>query len=130
MSVAAIAPIPIGTLMKKIDSQLTCSVSTPPTSGPIATAAPIVAPQMPNAVPRSRPWNVAASSESDVANIAAPPMPWSAARELRNVGDVATPHSSDAVVNRAEPVDEHEPAPEAGRRASRWSAAARRATSA
>ena len=47
----------------------------PPTSGPIATAPPIVAPQMPIAVPRSLPWNSWAISASDVANIAAPPIP-------------------------------------------------------
>ena len=55
--VSAAAPTPIGTLMKKIDCQPKESVSAPPKSGPIATAAPVVAPQMPNAVPRSRPWN-------------------------------------------------------------------------
>ena len=46
---------PIGTLTKKIQRQPAYSVRTPPTSGPIATASPIVAPQMPKAVPRSRP---------------------------------------------------------------------------
>ena len=55
-SVSAIAASPIGTLTKKIASQPIHSVSTPPASGPIATAAPVVAPQSPNAVPRSRPW--------------------------------------------------------------------------
>ena len=54
-SVSATAAIPIGTLTKKIASQPMPSVSTPPTSGPTATAAPVVAPQRPNAVPRSRP---------------------------------------------------------------------------
>ena len=53
--VSATAAIPIGTLTKKIASHPIPSVSTPPTSGPIATAAPVVAPQSPNAVPRSRP---------------------------------------------------------------------------
>jgi hypothetical protein len=38
------AATPIGTLRKKIDSQPSESVSAPPTSGPIATATPIVAP--------------------------------------------------------------------------------------
>ena len=54
-SVSATATIPIGTLTKKIASQPIASVSTPPTSGPTATAAPVVAPQRPSAVPRSRP---------------------------------------------------------------------------
>ena len=44
---------PIGTFTKKIHSQPRLSVSAPPTSGPTATAKPVVAPQMPNAVPRS-----------------------------------------------------------------------------
>ena len=103
-SVAAIAPIPIGTLMRKIDSQPTDSVSRPPMSGPTATAAPVVAPHTPNAVPRSRPWNVAASSASDVANIAAAPMPCSARASSRNSGEVASAHSSEAAVKTASPV--------------------------
>ena len=41
----------------------------------MATAAPIVAPQIPTAVPRSRPWKAEASSASEVANIAAAPTP-------------------------------------------------------
>ena len=64
----------------------------PPTSGPIATASPIVAPQMPNAVPRSFPRNSCEISASAVANIAAPPIPWSAPRddqEERVVRDAA-----------------------------------------
>ncbi len=50
-------------------------MSAPPTSGPIATAPPIVAPQMPNAVARSGPRNSCAISASVVANMAAPPIP-------------------------------------------------------
>src|ERR671933_2553611 len=76
VSATAIAPIPIGTLMRKIDSQPTDSVSSPPTSGPTATAAPVVAPHAPNAVPRSRPWNSWARSASEVANISAQPILW------------------------------------------------------
>src|SRR3954471_15045565 len=103
VSVTAIAPIPIGTLMRKIDCQPTDSVRTPPTSGPTATAAPVVAPHTPNAVPRSRPWNVAARSASDVANIAAAPTPWSARASSRNSGELASAQSSDAAVNRPRP---------------------------
>ncbi len=55
-SASAIAPIPIGRLTRKIASQPMPSVSTPPTSGPTATEAPVTAPHTPNAVPRSRPW--------------------------------------------------------------------------
>src|SRR3954468_7183905 len=103
MSDTTIAPIPIGTLMRKIDSHPTDSVSTPPTSGPMATAAPVVAPHTPNAVPRSRPWNVAASSASDVANIAAAPTPCRARASSRNSGELASAQSSDAAVKSPRP---------------------------
>ena len=49
------ATTPIGMLTKKIQRHESHEVSMPPASGPIATAAPIVAPQSPNAVPRSLP---------------------------------------------------------------------------
>ena len=75
ISVRTIAAIPIGMLTKKIQRQPAHSVRTPPTSGPIATAAPVVAPQMPNAVPRSRPWKAFASSASETANMIPPPTP-------------------------------------------------------
>ena len=42
--VITMAATPIGTFRKKIDSQPSASVSAPPTSGPVATATPIVAP--------------------------------------------------------------------------------------
>ena len=48
------APMPIGMLTRKIQRHESQEVSIPPASGPIATAAPIVAPQIPKAVPRSR----------------------------------------------------------------------------
>ena len=69
------AAIPIGMLTRKIHRHESHDVSRPPASGPIATAAPTVAPHTPNAVPRSRPWNSCESSASAVANMIAPPMP-------------------------------------------------------
>ena len=65
---------------------------TPPTSGPIATAPPIVAPQTPNAVARSLPWNSWPISASEVANIAGAADPLQAAGEVeqgRVAGDPA-----------------------------------------
>ena len=44
VKVTTIAAIPIGTLSRNTDCQPRPSVSAPPTSGPIATATPIVAP--------------------------------------------------------------------------------------
>ena len=49
---AAIASSPIGTLMKKIQCQLACSVRRPPTSGPIASASAETPAQIPIAIPR------------------------------------------------------------------------------
>jgi hypothetical protein len=46
---------PIGTLTKKIDSHPKASIKAPPASGPIATAAAVVAPQTASAVARRRP---------------------------------------------------------------------------
>ena len=43
-NVTAIAAIPIGTLRKNTHRQPNASVIAPPTNGPTATAAPIVAP--------------------------------------------------------------------------------------
>ena len=76
-TVMAAVSRPIGTFTRKIHSQPSPSVSTPPTSGPTATAKPVVAPQMPKAVPRSCGANSWAIRASEVANIIAPPMPWS-----------------------------------------------------
>ena len=62
----------------------------PPASGPIATAAPIVAPQIPNAVPRSLPWNSCEISASAVANIIAPPIPWTPRAMIRKSASLAS----------------------------------------
>ena len=94
---------PIGTLTKKIHSQPIPSTSAPPTSGPIATARPVVAPQMPNAVARSRPSNSWARRASEVANIAAPPMPWRPRARSSIVGVVEKPQSSEAATNSTRP---------------------------
>jgi hypothetical protein len=46
----------------------------------------VVAPQMPSAVPRSRPWNSCAISASDVPNIIAAPIPCAARERFRRAG--------------------------------------------
>lgn len=51
------AAMPAGTLMKKIHRQDSASVSSPPISGPVATASPTAAPKAVNAVARAFPWN-------------------------------------------------------------------------
>ncbi len=102
--VTSAAAMPIGTFTKKIHSHPSESVSTPPTSGPIATAPPIVAPQTPNAVARSRPVKAWARIASEVANSIAPPIPWTARASVSIVGVVARPQASDAPENRTRPI--------------------------
>ena len=80
-SVIASATTPIGMLTKKIQRHDRPVVIAPPSTGPTATATPVIAPKTPNAMPRSRPWNACASSASEVANMIAPPMPWAPARD-------------------------------------------------
>ena len=50
----------IGMFTKKIQRQLMPLVRMPPSTGPTATATPVVAPKAPNATPRSRPLNAEA----------------------------------------------------------------------
>ncbi len=104
VSVSTTAAIPIGTLMKNTHSQPRCSVMAPPTSGPMATAPPSVAPQMPIALPRSRPSNSCAMSASEVANMPAAPTPWRPRQMLRTVALSASPHSSEDTVKTTNPM--------------------------
>ena len=50
----------MGTLTRKIPRQLQLVVITPPSTGPSAAATPVIAPQTPNATPRSRPRKLCA----------------------------------------------------------------------
>src|SRR5215208_565536 len=93
LMVSAIAAAPIGMFTKKIHSQPRPSVSAPP----------IVAPQAPMAVPRSRPWNSCAMRASEVANIAAPPTPWRPRARLRRVALGEIPHRNEATVKIKKP---------------------------
>ena len=53
--VIATATTLTGRLTRKIHRQPKLAVSSPPMIGPTADAAPLTAPQMPKAMPRSRP---------------------------------------------------------------------------
>ncbi len=97
------AATPIGTLTKKIHSQPMPEVMTPPSSGPTATAAPVTAPNTPKAVPRSLPWNAWAISASEVANIIAPPVPWTARARFSISGELDRPQTAEAAVNTTRP---------------------------
>ena len=97
------ANAPTGTFTKKTQRQPRVSVRIPPTSGPEATAAPIVARQSAIAPPRSGPrysWPISASA---VAKRAAPPTPWIARATSRATMFQARPQSSDAPVKTTTP---------------------------
>ncbi len=95
--------MPIGTLMKKIQFQLTCSVRRPPTSGPIASAMAETPAQMPIARPRSRGAKVAVMMESVAGFISAPPRPCTTRAPIRKPPLGASPHASEAPVKTARP---------------------------
>ena len=94
----------IGMLTKKIHRHDRPLVRTPPSTGPMATATPVVAPKTPNAVPRSLPWNALASRARAVLNIAAPPMPWNAREMVRKKMSWADPQAIDPSVNSTVPI--------------------------
>ena len=73
--------------MKKIARQSTSSVSTPPSSTPIAAPAPPTAPQTPSALARSGPWKVVVMIDSAAGESIAAPRPWPAraAKSMRGV---------------------------------------------
>ena len=98
------AAIPMGMLTRKIQRHESQVVSTPPASGPIATAAPIVAPQIPNAVPRSLPWNSCEISASAVANMIAPPIPWIPRATIKKSESFERPQAAEAIVNSTTPI--------------------------
>ena len=100
---AAIATTPTGTLTKKIQFQLRCSVSRPPTSGPIASASAEVPAQIPIAVPRSLGGKVAAMIESVAGFISAAPAPCTTRAAISMSPEPASPHQSEARVKMTMP---------------------------
>ena len=104
--------MPIGTLMKKIQFQLTCSVSSPPTSGPIASAIAETPAQMPIAVPRCRGGKVAVMIDSVAGFISAPPRPWTTRAPIRTPPLGAKPHAKRGGREDSEADHEDQPATE------------------
>src|SRR4051812_25180438 len=90
-------------LTKKIQRHERPLVIAPPSTGPTATAMPVMAPKTPKAVPRSRPLKAVPSSASDVANMMAPPTPWRARDTARMVGSPAAPQSAEPAVKTTMP---------------------------
>ena len=102
-TVMTTAMMPMGRLTKKIHRQDRPEVSAPPSNGPIATACPVMAPQMPKAVPRSLPRNACASSASETENMIAPPTPCKARDSCSIRVFCASPHSNEASVKTTRP---------------------------
>jgi hypothetical protein len=94
---------PIGMLMKKIQLQLICSVSTPPTSGPIASASAETPAQIPIAMPRSRGGKVAVMIDRVAGFISAAPMPCTVRAPMRTSGPVASAQARDDTVKMINP---------------------------
>ena len=101
---AAIATTPTGTLMKKIQCQLRCSVSRPPTSGPIASASAETPAQIPIAAPRCLGGKVAEMIDSVAGFISAAPAPWTTRATISISPVSARPHQSDAAVKMTIPM--------------------------
>ena len=91
-------------LTKKIHRHDRPVVSTPPITGPMATATPVVAPKRPNAVPRSLPEKVEDRIARPVAKTAAPPMPWNARAAPSVTMSGANPQSAEPSVNSDSPI--------------------------
>jgi len=104
VSATNIANAPTGTLTKNTQRQPSVSVRRPPTSGPDATAAPTVAPQIAIAPPMSGPRYSCPIRARAVANRAAPPMPCSARATSSTAMFQASPQSSDAVLKTSTPI--------------------------
>ncbi len=78
-------------------------VTAPPTSGPMATAVPPMAPQMPRAALRREGGTAALSKVRESGMIIAPPAPWSARAAMRIPMPGASAAAADEAVNSAIP---------------------------
>jgi hypothetical protein len=103
LSDSAITSAASGTLIKNAARQLTCSISQPPITGPIAVVMALNPDQVPIARPRSASSNVALMMARLPGTRNAAPIPCSARPIIRMRGEVATPQITDAAVKNATP---------------------------
>ena len=103
VSTSGIATSPIGTLIQKIHSQSMPSTTAPPTSGPLATARPVMALKMPIAAPRRSGGNAALSSARPSGMISAAPAPCTARAAISLPTSGASAPAADAAANRPSP---------------------------
>src|SRR5207253_174985 len=103
-----------GAIAKKMLVQLNCSSSQPPTIGPSATAAPMVAPQRPIARARSpRSVNTFEISDRVVGKIIAAPRPMKQRATISCPGLLVRPPATLARPNTARPASRNPLAAEA-----------------
>lgn len=98
------ASSPNGMLSQNTQRQLTSVASQPPTSGPTAAMPPIVEPRIANAMPRSRPWNIALRVESVLGRAMAAPRPWTRREPMSIAGFTEAPANRLAAMNRTSPM--------------------------
>ena len=96
--------MPSGTTTKKMLRHPKCSISTPPSVGPMASARPLQPVHTPSAVPRSRASvQTTRMMASDAGSSSAAPTPDSARAPIRITTDGAIAHISDDTVKSAAP---------------------------
>jgi hypothetical protein len=102
--VSASTTAPTGTLTKKIHSQPRYFVRIPPNRTPAAAPDPPSAPQIPSALFRSGPSRkVVVTIERAAGEMIAAPIPCTARAAISTAAPDASPHVSDASVNRIRP---------------------------
>ena len=94
---------PTGTLIQKIQCQEAASITAPPTSGPSATAIPLIPDQTPRAMPRRWGGNASASKVRVSGVTIAPPTPWSARAAISSPVVGARAAAAEDAVNSAIP---------------------------
>jgi len=104
---AVIEAMPTGMLTRKIIRQSVpkrfSEMSAPPTSGPRIVAMPMVAPNSPNARPRSRGGMVTWIVESTCGTMSPAPAPCTIRKRMSSVGLPDTPQPREPSVNTAIP---------------------------
>ena len=95
--------MPIGTLIQKIQCHELSWITAPPTSGPSATAIPLIPDHTPSASPRCCGGNASASSVSVSGVAIAAPIPCSARAAISRSLDGASADAAEATVNSAIP---------------------------
>ena len=95
----------MGTLMKKIQCQLTACVRTPPASSPIDPPLETMKVYTLIAIARSDGFgNSVTSRARTAAEATAPPSPWMNRATIRSTWLSARPHATEAAVNTTRPV--------------------------